>query len=327
MDIDESRLVTMPGVTVSKLGFSSHDEKTQIKALLWAPEKKDTSPKAIIQISHGMEEYAARYADFANYLCAQGFVVCAADMLGHGNSVTSDEKLSCIPVKGGKDILVEDAHQLRTLVASRYSQQTPYIMFGHSMGSFLTRVYIARHGEGLAGAVLCGSGLQPKIVSWAGNKFARFLANSKGEDHKSPFLDNMGVGAYAKKVPNAKTEFDWLAADESIVQAYIDDPYCGIPFSVGSYATLTDLTAEVANAASAARIPKDLPVFFIAGDQDPIGENGKGVDASADLLRRAGVKHVNVKLYPGMRHEILNEPGKQEVYKDVVAWIDGVIKE
>lgn len=325
MESKDRRLATLPGVKVAKLGFSSADGETQIKALLWSPEGTTSNPKGIVQISHGMEEHLGRYVDFANYLATQGFVVCAHDMLGHGLSVTSDDKLSCLPLEGGKDILIEDAHELYKMVASRYSRQTPYFVFGHSMGSYLMRAYVTRYGEGLAGAVFCGAGQQSSLISWAGNKLARWIAQSKGEDFQSPFLDSMGVGAFSKRIEGARTEFDWLCTDSAVVDEYIADPWCGVPFSAGAYATLTDLTGEVASSASVSAVPKDLPVLFIAGMLDPVGDNGKGVERSAEHLRRAGVMQVDVKMYENLRHEILNEPAKKDVYTDVVQWIDAVI--
>ena len=313
-----------PGVKVAKLGYTSHDKKTPIKALLWSPEAVAAKPKGIIQITHGMEEHSGRYADFADYLAGKGFVVCAADMLGHGLSVTDPEKLSCIPCDGGADILIEDAHELYKTVASRYAQQTPYFMFGHSMGSYLMRAYAARYGKEIAGLVLCGAGQQSKSLSFLGNRLARFIAGSKGEDYRSPLLRSLGTGAFAKSIENPRTQFDWLSTDEAVVDQYIADELCGVAFSAGAYTTLTQITGEVASASCVTAVPKSLPIYFVAGSLDPVGDKGAGVKKAAEQLRLAGVERVDVKLYEGMRHEILNEPGKDEVYADIASWIEGV---
>lgn len=327
MESEDIRMRTVAGVKATRVGFSSNDGKTQIKGIVWSPESAKISPKAIVQITHGMEEHIGRYVDFANYLASQGFVVCAADMLGHGMSTVDEEHLSCIPAENGVDVLIEDAHELRKTVAARYSQQTPYFMFGHSLGSYLMRVYLSRYGEGLAGVILCGTGQLSKVLSAGGNLLAKMIARSKGENHRSAFLENMGMGAYAKAVDNRRTDLDWLSIDPDVVDAYIADPLCGISFSVGAYATTTALTKEAASLKNAQQVPKELPVLFIAGDQDPVGDNGKGVVSAADLLRRAGVTQVDVKLYKGLRHEILNEPNKEEVYTDIVQWVEGVLKD
>ena len=314
-------------VSRTLVGFKSHDGKTQIKGIVWAPERTRagglaTSPAAVVQIVHGMSEHIGRYDDFARFLAARGFVVCAHDHVGHSKSVAGPDDWGCLPVDGGKEVLIEDVHELRKTVAARYSRQTPYFLFGHSMGSFITRAYLARYAEGLSGAVLCGTGNQSRALSKAGNLLARRIAASKGADARSDRLHALGAGAFSKQIEGARTPFDWLSTDPAVVDAYIDDELCGAMFSAGGYATLTDLTGEVASPSCAAKVPSDLPVLFIAGAQDPVGACGKGVEAAAGLLRRAGVRDVGVKLYEGMRHEILNEPGHVEVYEDVLAWME-----
>lgn len=189
-------------VAVAPIGFLSHDGTSTIKGLVWEPERtrgsRRVAPRGVIQIVHGMVEHVGRYDEFARFLVEQGFVVCAADHIGHGKSVASADELGCLPVDG-KETLIEDVHELRKTVTARYSRQTPYIMFGHSMGSFVTRAYLARHGEDVAAAVICGTGQQPLVLSKAGNALARFLAKTKGADYRSKLLDGMGVGAFAKQ--------------------------------------------------------------------------------------------------------------------------------
>ena len=352
----DAALLTVSGVKVVRLGFLSHDGVSQIKALMWTPaEGGNTTPKAIIHIAHGMEEYIGRYVGFANYLASLGFVVCAADMVGHGASVADSTSLGCIPLEGsaresslpgsslpessarkdsarksdirksGATILVEDIHELRKIVAMRFSQRTPYLVFGHSMGSFIMREYVAAHGEGITGAILCGSGQQPLLLSKVGGFLAKRIAKAKGENYKSSFLEGLGAGAYAKKIKNARTPYDWICTDETVVDAYAADPLCGVPFSAGGYVALTNLTAKIATKTNAAKVPKGLPVLFVAGANDPVGNNGVGVQKAAALLRRAGLKRVDVVLYEGMRHEILNEPEKMKVYADILQWIDSIL--
>ncbi len=327
----------MPGATrndssggdaaiVSQVGFRSFDGHSDINALLWTPPNILAHQlRAIIQIAHGMEEYIGRYEEFARFLCSQGFAVCAHDYIGHGGSVADESELSCIPARQGKHILLEDMHTLHMHMKARLPENLPYILFGHSMGSFLVRSYITHYPEHLDAVIICGTGQQPPALSKMGNLLARFLAAVRGEEYRSTFLDNMGVGAYSKRIDNPRTSFDWLSVDEAVVDAYIADPLCGVLFTVGGYAALTDLTGEIASAASAEKVPKDLPVFLIAGALDPVGDFGKGVEQVADQLRNAGVLSVDVKLYDGLRHEILNEPSRQEVYRDVVEWIEGTL--
>lgn len=310
-------------VSASPVGFLSHDGKTQIKGLVWSQgQTPGSAPRGIVQIVHGMAEHIGRYDSFARFLASRGFVVCASDHVGHGKSAPTPEALGCLPAEGGKDVLIEDVHNLRKMVAARYARQTPYVMFGHSMGSFVVRAYLARNAEDLAAAVICGTGQQSLALSKVGNILARRIASSKGECVKSALLHNMGAGSFSKQITDARTPFDWISTDPAVVDDYIADELCGVVFSAGGYATLTDLTGEVVTRTCAAGVPHDLPILFIAGAQDPVGGNGKGVRIAADLLRSAGVKQVDVTIYEGMRHEILNEPGHVQVYTDVAQWIE-----
>ena len=170
--------------------------------------------------------------------------------------------------------------------------------------------------------MLSGTGNVPASLSKTGNALARFIASIKGETYRSKLIDNMGVGAYGKKIPNARTNLDWLSTDPAVVDAYIADDKCGFMFTVGGYATLLDLTAEVVTPECAEKVPKGLPVLLVAGDGDPVDDMGEGVKAAAQLLRDAGVETVDCKIYEGMRHEIHNEIGKDQVYDDVATWIE-----
>ena len=311
--------------------FASHDGVSRINAKLWTNTKFGSSeeegsekPKAVIQLVHGMAEYIDRYDDFARYLVDRGFVVCAEDHIGHGGSAASAEDYGHMPVVGGKDILISDVHTLRTKVAECFPD-VPYVIYGHSMGSFIVRAYIARHGEGLSACVLSGTGNVPAALSKTGRTLARAIAKVKGERYRSGLIDGMGAGGYGKQIENARTNLDWLSTDDAVVDKYIADEKCGFMFTVGGYSTLLDLTAEVVTPECAAKVPKSLPVLFVAGDGDPVGDMGKGVKAAAQLLRDAGVEDVVDKIYPGMRHEIHNEIGHEQVYDDVASWVEKAV--
>ena len=268
-----------------------------------------------------MSEHVARYSHFAKFLVESGFVVCANDHVGHGKSISDVQDLGHMPARDGAEVLVQDVHALRGIMQARFGGEVPYVIFGHSMGSFITRKYISEYGEGLAAAVLCGTGQQAAALSMAGNALAHALARLRGERHKSELLHSMADGAYSKAVKNPRTDFDWLSTDPAQVDAYINDSECGQMFTVGGYATLTALTGEVVRAESASKVPKALPLFFIAGGEDPVGDCGRGVRKAAEEYRDAGVQSVETKIYPGMRHEILNEPGRTRVMADVEAWL------
>ena len=312
----------------SSIGFKSHDGSSQIKGVLWQPVPGVGAPgvRGVVQIVHGMAEHSGRYEDFARFLVDNGFAVCAHDHIGHGRSVASSADLGHMPLDGGKDVLVEDVHGLRRIVQARFSRQIPYFVFGHSMGSYVTRAYLSRYAQGLSGAVICGTGNEPVAKSKAGHALARRIARRQGERTSSKLLHNLADGSFSKSVKHARTSLDWLSTDPAVIDAYLADDLCGQMFTAGAYATLTSLTAEVATLDSALAVPSDLPVLFIAGALDPVGNKGKGVKSAAALFENAGIRDVEVKLYPGMRHEILNEPGKRRVYDDVLAWIDRRIR-
>ena len=320
-----------PVITVP-LEFTSHDGKTRINAKLWTCARFGTpdapgaeAPKAVIQIVHGMAEYIDRYDDLAGYFVSRGFVVCAEDHIGHGGSVASEKDLGHMPVKGGKQILMCDVDKLRKMV-SGFFPGVPYVLYGHSMGSFIVRDYVARAGEGLAAVVLTGTGNIPELLSALGRKLAGVFAKVRGERFHSKQIDNMAVGGYDKFIPNARTQQDWLSTDPAVVDAYIADPMCGFMFTVGGYATLFELTRDVVTTECAQHTPKDVPFLFASGADDPVGEMGKGVKAAAELLRDAGVEQVDCELYPGMRHEIHNEIGHEQVYADLADWIEAHAK-
>ena len=362
----ENGKINSENKTISRipLTFVSYDKKSQINALIWEPEElaftpvsasapsaeaptstHACTPRGIVQIVHGMSEHIERYDNFARFLAARGYVVCAHDHIGHGKSVKHPSQLGHLPLSCGKEALVEDVNTLRNLVRERYAAnapsatnapsaakdpfaandpcaaQTPYFLFGHSMGSFIARVYIARYAQGLKGAIICGTGNTPRALSKAGNFLARRIASRQGEEIRSETLDSLGAGGFAKKIKNARTNLDWLSTDDVVVDAYIADEACGAMFSAGGYAALTSLTYEAALPSTAAKIPHELPLYFIAGESDPVGNFGKGVQAAANLAKRSGVEDVEVKIYPGMRHEILNEPDHAQVYEDIAMWM------
>lgn len=326
-------------VTREALSYASADGKSIIRGCLWsavpytasqtAPqavhpgeeESLRNAPKGIVQIAHGMAEYLDRYDDFACYLAEHGFAVCGADWLAHGKNVNDPSCVGLLPA-GAQETFIRDFHSLRVLMQKRFSDDLPYFVLGHSMGSFVARVYLARHGKGLAGAILSGTAQQPAITSLAGHALARLLGIVRGDSYRSAFIDSMGAGSYGKKIPHARTPLDWLNTDAEAVDAYINDPLCGAMFSVGGYASITALTKEMSSASCVRAVPRDLPILFIAGEQDPVGDFGKGPRAAVEQLRAAGMTAVEVKMYNEMRHEVLNHPDKQAVYADVLSWLE-----
>lgn len=293
-------------------------------ARCWYPS--DEKPKAVVQIAHGMAEHGERYEDFAAFLCSKGIAVLVDDHVGHGKSVKSDDDLGYFGENFGWDAFVEDERAYTELIAAEFPE-TPLIFFGHSMGSFIAREYICRYGtdERLKAAVICGtSGKNP--ASGIAIPLAGTIAKVKGSRHKSTFIDKVAFGTYNGKIENPETSFDWLSTDKSEVEKYVADKYCGFLFTAAGYKDLFTILHSVSGKDWYKAVTNDLPLLIISGEDDPVGAYGKGVKQVYNDLKDAGKKDVTIKLYKGMRHEILNEVDRKVVYEDVAAWILSKIK-
>ncbi|MGO5053260.1 alpha/beta fold hydrolase [Lachnospiraceae bacterium LCP25S3_G4] len=298
--------------------YPSQDGTTQIHAVEWMP---DGDVKAILQISHGMVEYINRYDAFGSYLAERGYYVVGQDHLGHGESVQTEADHGFFHEKHGNDYVIGDIHELRRRTTAKYPT-LPYYMLGHSMGSFLTRQYIKKYGEGLHGVIIMGTGEQPPMIVSIGKILCTFIAHFKGWHYRSTFINNIAFGGYNKKFQPSRTTVDWLCKDTSIVDAYLEDPWCTFIFTVNAYYHMFCGMQELSDPANLERIPKDLPIFFVAGKEDPVGNFGKSVKKVYQKYKTCGMKDVSIKLYDDDRHEILNETDKFQVFADLYAWLD-----
>lgn len=293
-----------------------------IHACRWTPESK---PRAVVQIIHGIAEHGARYDHFARYLNAHGILVTVQDHMGHGGSICEETPRGVI--RGGWFDLVEDSYQLFRDTREAYPD-VPYIFFGHSMGSFVLRTILAKYPDSeIAGAVICGTGWMGGSLITGGYAAARAVCRSKGEEYPSPFLKKVMFGSYNDKIADPRTENDWLSTDEAVVDAYNDDPNCGFTATAGLIRAMMEGLRFIHRKDSLAAMNKALPVFFIAGKDDPVGDYGKGVAQAAAKFSKAGMQQVFCRLYPGYRHEILNEHNREEVYNDIARWIKSVLKD
>ena len=273
----------------------------------------------VVQIVHGIAEHVDRYTEFAEYLNSLGYVVVAEDHMGHGLSAGSEKELGYF--HGGWFAAIEDTCRLIDLTKKDYPQ-LPYFLFGHSMGSFMTRSILARYPNlEIAGAVICGTGwLEPPILQ-GGLALCKLVCRKDGEKVPSPLVQQVAFGGYNKKVEHPKSEFDWLSRDRARVADYEQDPLCGFVVTPGLFRDMLTGVRFNQKQANLANMNRDLPVFFIAGGDDPVGNYGRGVEKSAKAFRQAGMKQVSVRIYPLCRHEILNEINRKEVYEDVAQWL------
>jgi len=299
--------------------FTTND-KVEIFTYKWLPD--DEKPlKGIIQIAHGMAEHAARYNHFAEFLTQNGFIVYANDHRGHGKTIKDENDMGYFASKNGWFKVVDDMFTLSLLITEEYPS-LPLFIFGHSMGSFLTRTYVCKHPKALQGIILSGTGGNPGIVRYVAKSIVFLYKNFKGKRARVKLLDKMSFGEFNKRIKNYKTPFDWLSTDEREVQKYINDPLCGKLFTVKFFDDLLTGLGFIFRKKNIRNISKELPVLFISGNEDPVGDFGKGVTSSFKKYKKSGIKDVSMKLYPVMRHEIINEIDKEKVFGDVLDWLN-----
>ena len=299
--------------------YPSADGETRIHALEWLPEGR---PAATLQLCHGMAEYIARYDEFASFLAENGFYVTGNDHLGHGQSVTSPDRLGYFNDPRGNECVIADIHALRQRTFTGYPG-VPHFMLGHSMGSFLLRQYIELYGEGLSGAIVMGTGSQPPAVLSAGKAICRTAARFHGWTYRSGLMNSMAFGSYNKKFEPARTPSDWLSRNTASVDAYEADPLCGFMFTVNGYYHMFRGIEFAQKAENIAKIPRSLPLLLVSGAEDPVGGFGAGVQPVYEAYRAAGITDVQLKLYPADRHEILNELDRDKVFADLLDWMRG----
>ena len=299
----------------SDFWFDSHGAG-KIHGCCWQPEGK---PRAVVQIIHGIAEFVERYDDFAGYLTGLGFLVVAEDHMGHGKSIEGGSIQGYF--HGGWFTAIEDSVQLLKDTQEAYPD-VPYILFGHSMGSFMARTILCKYPElKLDGAIICGTGWQPTFALPALLKVVDGICKKTGETNPNEKLQGIVFGSYNKKVERPRTDYDWLTRDAKIVDAYIEHPLCGFTASCGLLRDMMQGIYYIQQPKNLANMCKYLPVLFIAGGDDPVGNYGKGVEESAQAFRNAGMEQVSCKIYPLCRHEILNEINRDEVFTDVLEWI------
>ncbi len=210
---------------------------------------------------------------------------------------------------------------LTNIIKEEY-EDLPVFLFGHSMGSFASQRYIMEYGENLDGLVLSGSNGKHGIKLKAAELIASMEIKKHGRRYRSKKLDSLIFGGHNRNFKPAKTEFDWLSRDEKEVQKYIDDPFCGVLFTCGFFYDFIKGLQEIEDKDNLKKVPKNLPIYIISGDKDPVGENGKGVIRLRERYESLGVKDLNCKLYKDGRHEMLNEINKEEVINDVISWLE-----
>lgn len=298
--------------------FQSSTGRTSIHALKCVPDGK---PRAVVQIAHGIAEHIDRYKPFMEFLANNGFVVAGNDHLGHGKSIRVPKEQGFFAEKDGWWRVVDDMDKLHGIMSKEYPE-LPYVLFGHSMGSFLTRTYLIKHPDEYDAVILSGTGHQSPALVLGGNAAASVMAKLNGAMGDGAKLDLLAFGTYLSKIENPRTKFDWLSRDAEQVDKYIADPLCGFVGKIGLYRDMMQGIKFITNEKNIAQMNKEKPVYFMSGDGDPVGDYGKGVERAYKAFCNAGLHDVFMRLYPGGRHEMLNETNKEQVYQDILNWLN-----
>ena len=292
------------------------DGSGRIHGICWEPEE---TPWAVIQVAHGMIEHIGRYEEFAQAMNRAGIAVIGHDHPGHGRTAKPGELGEFAEKNGVRRVNGAMAQVAR--FAKHKFQGIPHILLGHSMGSFYARQYLCEYGHELDGAIIMGTGFQPKALVQFARSTCRALAAVHGWQYRSKLVANLSFMGYNKGL-EGRTTHDWLNRDQAEVDKYLADERCTFTFTLNAYYSMFSGILRLHDPAFLAKIPKGLPLLFLAGDADPVGEQGKGVQRAIQSLKDAGVQNIECKLYPGARHELLVETNHMEVFEDICSWLE-----
>ena len=285
----------------------------------------DGAVRGVVQIAHGIAEHVERYADFMSFLAENGFAVAADDHLGHGASIEREEDKGFFAEKDGWWRVVDDLKTVHDTMKEKYPD-VPYVFFGHSMGSFLCRTYLIRFPDDCDAAIISGTGQQSPLLVNSGLLISRLLVKKYGPRGDGKILNDIAFGSYNDRIKFRYTDFDWLSRDEKNVQKYIDDPLCGFVAKCSLYRDMMEGIKFISSRDNAAKMNKTIPVYFMSGAADPVGDYGKGVDKAYRMFCDVGMKDVTERLYPEGRHEMLNEINYLDVYRDIMTWLNEKVK-
>ena len=302
--------------------YPSSTGHNEIRARICVPEGP---AKGVVQIAHGIAEHIERYDDFMCFLAENGYVAVGNDHLGHGKSAARPDEVGIFAEQNGWYYVVEDMKALRERIREDY-HDIPYIFFGHSMGSFLTRTYLIRYPDQYDAAILSGTGQQSAALVNGGYLAAELLTKLKGPHASGKMLNDMAFGSYCKRIDQPRTEFDWLSRDNDTVDKYIADPMCGFICKCSLYRDMMSGLKFLTNQHNIDKMNKEAPIYFMSGAEDPVGDYGDGVEKAYKAFCNAGLTDVMIRLYQGGRHEMLNEINREDVKQDILNWLDSRIE-
>jgi len=290
----------------------------------WLLSCPEAPPKAVLQISHGMCEYAGRYAPFAAFMARQGYAVCMHDHLGHGETSSLPGGVDgYFGGKRGAAYLLRDLKAMNDR-ARRAFPGLPVLVLGHSMGSFFARWMAECWPEAMDGLLLSGTA-GPNPFCELGLALTTAIRRAAGPFCRPQSVQRLAFGAYLRRIPDPDTPFDWISRDKEVVARYNADPKCNFVFTVGAFHELFWVLRQVNRPQWYRRVPRGLPIRLFSGDADPVGDYGRGVCRVYEGLKATGHRDLALRLYPGGRHEMLNETNRAQVYQDLLAWCEGIL--
>ena len=302
-------------IKTEKLKIKSDFDGLELGVILTAPQ---TEPTGILQLNHGMCEHKERYLPFMKFLSANGFICIIHDHRGHGESIRDKDDLGYF-YENGDEAAVEDCHQINTYIKSIYPS-LPIYLFGHSMGSLIVRVYTKKYDNDIQGLIVCGSPSK-NFFALPARKILEELMPIRGEKFRSEKLEQLLLGIFNKGIENPLSPNSWICSDENVVKEYDNDELCGFCFTLNGFHSLFELMNKTySNKGWEVKNPS-MPVYFISGWEDPCRTDDKSFISAVSHMRNIGYKNIDLKLYGGARHEILNEKIKDKVYRDILVWL------
>lgn len=285
---------------------------------LWMPEGEVT---AVLQIAHGMTEHMGRYAPLATYMTARGIAVAGFDLRGHGQNPGDPACASF--TEGDWDASLEDMHRVYVELHRRFPE-IPHFMLGFSLGSFLLREYLGRYDDEIAGAAILGTGHQPGAVLAIMTAIVKTQVKKAGFERTTPLVKKLSFETYNQKFAPNRTASDWLCSDDVQLDAYLADPLSRADISAGLFWQLLCAMKRTGSSSACENWNKELPILLLSGQNDPVGDFGKGVTRVQNTMQKAGVKHISMELYPGARHDLLHEECSgcaEKVRQCLLEWI------
>ena len=298
--------------------FVSSNQIDTIQAFIYADNL--IKPKAIVQLSHGMCEYISRYDDFAFFLVSNGYIVCGNDHLGHGSTSGTTSIDGYFAPSNGSEYVLKDLYAMNRLVRDMH-EDLPIVLLGHSMGSLFARKYASLYPDTIDALILSGTA-GPNPFSNIGIALTAFIAKTRGSEYRSKLVDTLAMGNYCKKIKNSTSKHDWVTNDLDILEKYKKDEKCTFMFTVSAFHEVMRVLKDVNTQKWANTLDKDKPILMFSGDMDPVGGYFKGIEKVFRFLENANIKDLTLRKYPDGLHEMLNATNREEVYQDILCWLN-----